>query len=51
VESASFRENDASFQTYTAEVVQMELALRKLTGPRTRMITTPKMAYSMGCIM
>lgn len=28
----------------------MELALSVLTGPSTRMITTPKMAYSIGCI-
>lgn len=28
----------------------MELALGVLTGPSKRMITTPKMAYSIGCI-
>jgi hypothetical protein len=31
--------------------LQIELALSVLTGPRTRMITTPRMAYSMGCIV
>jgi hypothetical protein len=28
----------------------MKLALSVLTGPRTRMITTPNMAYNIGCI-